>query len=299
MKNNKNGFTLAEVLITMGLIGVIAALTAPALVKNARNEANAARLSVAISNLENAFTNAIAKEGVDGLNRTSIWVNSTSNSSINGEAFYGNLGRYLLMTGYSAGASTDNIKAYYGDSNAPYKMTSTGAKDSSNNPRTTGPETRISIDTMHIMETKSGATIFIHPSTTILGPDGVEVVNKETGTSTKEAQNADKVAARGGALTEVIGTVIIDVNGKSQPNTAGRDLFAFYLGNNGILYPYGGSDVAVFQGGNASSKWDAAKIKNAVGTDVDNTYSCTDGAIAADGWPCTARIIAEDYKMNY
>jgi prepilin-type N-terminal cleavage/methylation domain-containing protein len=30
----KFGFTLAEVLITLGIIGVVAALTAPALVKN-------------------------------------------------------------------------------------------------------------------------------------------------------------------------------------------------------------------------------------------------------------------------
>ncbi len=30
----KNGFTLAEVLITLGIIGVVAALTIPSLVKN-------------------------------------------------------------------------------------------------------------------------------------------------------------------------------------------------------------------------------------------------------------------------
>ena len=30
----KKGFTLAEVLITLGIIGVIAALTAPALIQN-------------------------------------------------------------------------------------------------------------------------------------------------------------------------------------------------------------------------------------------------------------------------
>ena len=34
MKKNKKGFTLAEVLITLTIIGVVAALTAPALVKN-------------------------------------------------------------------------------------------------------------------------------------------------------------------------------------------------------------------------------------------------------------------------
>ena len=33
----KQGFTLAEVLITLGIIGVVAALPAPALVQNAGN----------------------------------------------------------------------------------------------------------------------------------------------------------------------------------------------------------------------------------------------------------------------
>ena len=58
----KSGFTLAEVLITLGIIGVVAALTAPALVMSSRNEANAAKLSVSISNLENAFTNMIIRK---------------------------------------------------------------------------------------------------------------------------------------------------------------------------------------------------------------------------------------------
>ena len=35
----KHGFTLAEVLITLGIVGVVAALTAPALVLSSRNEA--------------------------------------------------------------------------------------------------------------------------------------------------------------------------------------------------------------------------------------------------------------------
>lgn len=34
MKNIKKGFTLAEVLITLGIIGVVAAMTMPSLVAN-------------------------------------------------------------------------------------------------------------------------------------------------------------------------------------------------------------------------------------------------------------------------
>lgn len=39
MKNyNKGAFTLAEVLITLGIIGVVASMTLPALVQNNRNK---------------------------------------------------------------------------------------------------------------------------------------------------------------------------------------------------------------------------------------------------------------------
>lgn len=39
-----DGFTLAEVLITLGIIGVVAALTLPALVQNYRNQVVETRL---------------------------------------------------------------------------------------------------------------------------------------------------------------------------------------------------------------------------------------------------------------
>ncbi len=50
----KSGFTLAEVLITLGIIGVVAALTAPALVQNAGTAKIGPTLSKVVSTLENA-----------------------------------------------------------------------------------------------------------------------------------------------------------------------------------------------------------------------------------------------------
>ena len=83
----KTGFTLAEVLITLGIIGVVAALTAPQLIMSGRNEATCSKLSVAVSSLENAFTNAITTEDAAGLEDTSIWTNT------------GNIGKYLNIAG--------------------------------------------------------------------------------------------------------------------------------------------------------------------------------------------------------
>ena len=47
----KFGFTLAEVLITLSIVGIVSALTIPNFVANAQNKANAAKLSATITTL--------------------------------------------------------------------------------------------------------------------------------------------------------------------------------------------------------------------------------------------------------
>lgn len=61
----KRGFTLAEVLIVLATIGVVAALTIPTFVSSSRNQANAAKLSALMSDLENAFTVMITQEDIE------------------------------------------------------------------------------------------------------------------------------------------------------------------------------------------------------------------------------------------
>lgn len=51
----KKAFTLAEVLITLGIIGVVAALTIPALISNHNKKVVAARLSKAYNTISNAI----------------------------------------------------------------------------------------------------------------------------------------------------------------------------------------------------------------------------------------------------
>ena len=51
----KKGFTLAEVLITLGIIGIVAALTLPSLVSNYRKKVTAAKLKQTYSILSNAI----------------------------------------------------------------------------------------------------------------------------------------------------------------------------------------------------------------------------------------------------
>lgn len=59
----KKGFTLAEVLITLGIIGVVAALTVPTLMQNADERANIVALKKAYSILSQAYTSAVQENG--------------------------------------------------------------------------------------------------------------------------------------------------------------------------------------------------------------------------------------------
>ena len=66
-KNHKQGFTLAEVLITLGIIGVVAALTMPMLIGNYQKKVTAEKLKKLYLNYENALQ---LTETEEGLSRT-------------------------------------------------------------------------------------------------------------------------------------------------------------------------------------------------------------------------------------
>lgn len=272
----KKGFTLAEVLITLGIVGVVAALTAPALVMNSRNQANAARLSVVMSNLENALTNAIATEAADNLYGTSLW-NQTINAGSSDQAvqlFVGRLGQYMHVNGFN---KSDAI--YYGTipTCAMSESGGTGTCNAGNGQRFGG------VGQMIAIETKNGAAIFIRTY---------------NNAASLQEEKAAAIAAGCTYYTNAA-DVVIDVNGRSTPNTFGRDIFWFQVGENGILYPYGGRDVDRLEG---CGLWSAAAGDPVEGSQ-NGQAACTDnnkGNQAGErGIGCTARVIAEGYQMNY
>ena len=63
-KNFSGGFTLAEVLITLGIIGVVAALTIPSIVNNGNERKNIVKLKKVYSQLSTVFEQAVDEKGV-------------------------------------------------------------------------------------------------------------------------------------------------------------------------------------------------------------------------------------------
>ena len=65
------GFTLAEILISLGIIGVISALSLPTFITSTQNQTNAARLSSTILELSKAFGQMMLDDDADSFEETS------------------------------------------------------------------------------------------------------------------------------------------------------------------------------------------------------------------------------------
>ena len=220
----KMGFTLAEVLITLSIIGVVAAVTIPSLVTANRNQVNATRLANTVAILENAFSIMMVQEGVDSLFDTNAWRVAENDALTGQQLFAGNLGRYLKHNGYRTG---DEVLADFANNNVSGIG---GAPDQMACWRTGNAVCGSAKTSSQFISLKSGALVAIH---------------------TLASNNENEVAIRnaGGRLVNEAADIFIDVNGPAEgPNVWGRDNFCFYLGHDGSLYACGSRDVDIYAG---------------------------------------------------
>ena len=99
----KAAFTLAEVLITLGIIGVVAAMTLPTLIQNHQKQAYVTGLKKAYANLQNAFAKMAYDEDVTEWSQTycfSDYYNYSSEECFNRFKKQFNVvkGKYLATT---------------------------------------------------------------------------------------------------------------------------------------------------------------------------------------------------------
>ena len=79
---NKRGFTLAEVLITIGMLGIIAAVTLPALRSDIDKNTWATGLKTNIAILNTAFNQMMTEEDVSDIRDTNLWTQLVNNTSV-------------------------------------------------------------------------------------------------------------------------------------------------------------------------------------------------------------------------
>ena len=68
----KRGFTLAEILVSLGVIGVVSALTLPTFISNTQTRTHETTANTSVMAIENAIGNIFAQDGANTLNETEI-----------------------------------------------------------------------------------------------------------------------------------------------------------------------------------------------------------------------------------
>ncbi|OGI01356.1 MAG: hypothetical protein A2Y25_02555 [Candidatus Melainabacteria bacterium GWF2_37_15] len=206
MLKKTKAFTLAEVLVTLAVIGVVAALTIPALIQNSQNAEAAAK----VKKYSSVLNQVIKRYSLDN--------DCIGDLAVCG-AFTGNLDQAGNQQVWDA------LKPYFKiakdcDTNAGQGCFYTSYKYLNG---TTLPG---SVDDFNWAKARLA--------------DGISITLVDLGagncTSSKSADPTSPL------YETICGAVGIDINGLKPPNQIGRDYFHFKIVKNGTVYPSGAFD---------------------------------------------------------
>ena len=97
LKNKLCAFTLAEVLVTLGIIGVVAALTMPMLIANYQKKVWVAQLKKDANFISNSIRRVLADEGIDNLCLSSLAECENSSGQTLAYIFGEEFGKYFNL----------------------------------------------------------------------------------------------------------------------------------------------------------------------------------------------------------
>lgn len=236
-------FTLAEVLITLGIIGIIAVLTIPMVTAHYQKKALEAAAAKGYSVVNNLISRAEADYG-----SVRDWSEWDENRHVNPDgsqtAIRDVLMKYLNGAIFYKNENTDSptVKAMCYEEGLNYKK----YKWLSGNVEINDPLSgRISS-----LQLEDGMCIGFR-------------------------------SLRSGENDDALQWIIMDVNGRmNKPNTAGKDLFFYYLLKNGKIVPFG-------------YNWTKEQL-----VDPYKNNSCTKELNRNGGAACTAKIMADGWKIK-
>lgn len=259
----KKGFTLTELLITLGIIGVVAALTAPALNINANNAKAGPALAKAVATLEETNLQLIANASVSGLENIS---NTT-------------LGYMDALSTRISGSSYESA-ALTADDFTPSVTTFSG--------------TDFALDGNFLFQLPDSIALLISREGTQNQHDYSDFIDREenlgnNGVVVGGASPINLFAhySAQGSYTGAYAKLYIDINGiKNKPNVLGKDIFAFLIDNSGLTIPVGGKTYAWLYG-NDNNRWDK-----------DGTFACNATTVNT-GEGCAGSIFDNNLKVIY
>ena len=247
----KRAFTLAEVLITLVIIGVIAAITVPTLMNNYQKNKYLTQLKHSYSLLSNGFKLAMAKDGVTRLEDTALFSSIEDVSTNIGEqkAFRTEFSKvFTLMKSYDSTETPEQEQIEY---------------------TTLTPGETFIADSEHrvCFNLNNGAMIY----------------GNFYKTGRERPYTVEQIKESGSKLYQTMGYMFIDVNGAQKPNKVGRDLFYFLVGNDGTVFPFGGKDHSLNVSLDDTNYWRTSERCQPGAESPKNGIACA-GRIFEEGW---------------
>lgn len=261
----KSAFTLAEVLITLGIIGVVAAITLPSLIQKYQKKTYIEGLKVGVSIFEQGFKAAMADDGVDDLADTTLWKNCNENSAAYNSTTWKDKCQPELSK-YFKGIKFESVADMQALGDSSNIMTNT--------------------DTCRKLVGKTNKWYYLNDKSKCRGWKNIAV-------TLANGMRAD--AAIGNDHGYFVGAITaLDVNGGKGPNTWGRDTFYLMILKDGrVVGSYSKAEAEAY-----------AKYNNKDITSIIENYKtkreaeCNNTTTEA-GDACSGRVIDEGWVMNY
>lgn len=247
-RRKMSGFTLAEVLITLAIIGVVASMTLPTLITKTQNAELTTSLKKAYTQMNQVLLE-MAQESGENDTIASYFANGSSDWLTSIKSHY----KIVKDCGFT---QDDDCFAKF-DDNYDGSAHSTSVWDDY-------AKTRYKFITADGMS--FGISSYSDGCTT--NDSFVEAINAPT--------------------NHTCGSLFVDVNGKKKPNCYGRDVFLFFITSNKapLLYPIGGFYFSDSNTGTLSSGgdgWWNYNNQNYCSSPNKNGYFCA-ARIIEKGW---------------
>ena len=205
----KNGFTLAEVLITLGIVGVIACMTLPTLNNNVQKQTYEAGAKKAYNIISNAVSMYMVDQGVDDLTETPLYNNQDGLRAF--------VNKYFRV-------SIDCGNRYYNPNGASCFGKEIYSLDRSARTQLVGWQC------MQVVTVADGMAMCFD-SGKIEDAAVEEDINNDG-----KVDEDDKLQGAAGGFADGTPLIIeVDINGSNGPNVTGRDIFSYVVSRDGLV----------------------------------------------------------------
>lgn len=250
MKSKQLAFTLAEMVMAMGIISVLAVLTVPILKQDNKNTLYVEQLKKFNSTFQDALQLMAKREGVFIFGNTSVF-NGAQNT---------NSARSALIDDAMKKTFPVVKSCRHGDSSCQ-------------------------IDGYKYLDKTPAGNLFDKYNSFYI-TDGMVVMLK-----------LDIRCSQYNTISKC-GELFVDVNGVKKPNTYGRDLFHFYINQNGFLYPVNGPQYVKYHNGNFGN-WEEHSDYWVNSPQYCGEKDQIELPKEVNGEGCSARIIEDGWRMLY